>query len=190
VNFKSLHETTDFKIHQSQTKNYCNAVTVGFVKNFDLRKPAFNQKGLILLKIKKNKMEQNSTTNSGAGKSLGVAGLVIGIISLIFSCIPCLGVWAIVPAIVGVILSAVSMKQAGAGGSKGMAMAGLVCSIAAILIACYWMYLMFFGASQIMNEIEKSGALDSLSNAFKQAGDSINKAMEQIKEITDTTNKQ
>ena len=133
-------------------------------------------------------MDQNTTTNSNAGKSLGVAGLIVGIISLIFSCIPCLGVWAIVPAVVGVILSAVSMKQAGSGGgSKGMAITGLICSVVAIIIACYWLYLMSFGASQIMNEIEKSGGMDEINKAFKEAGDSITKAMEQIKEITDTT---
>jgi hypothetical protein len=139
-------------------------------------------------------MEQNTTTpsNPEAGKNLGIAGLIVGIISAIFSFVPCLGMWAIIPAIVGIILSAISMKQAGPGGSKGMAIGGLVTSIIGLLIAAYWLYATIFIANAAvngMNELEKAGGLDSLSKAFQQAGDSINKAMEQLKEITDTTGK-
>jgi hypothetical protein len=132
-------------------------------------------------------MEQNTTTDPNAGKSLGVAGLVVGIISAIFSFIPCLGAWAFIPAIVGLILSAISMKQAGPNGSKGMAIGGLICSVIAILLAAYWLYLMFFGVSKAFEEIGRSGALDSLSNAFKQMGDSMNSALKQIEQIKDTT---
>lgn len=140
-------------------------------------------------------MEQNTTTpsNPEAGKNLGIAGLIVGIIAALFSFIPCLGMWAIVPAIVGIILSAISMKQAGPGGSKGMAIGGLITSIIGLLIAAYWLYITVFAANAIATgletELEKTGALDSLSKAFQQAGDSINKAMEQLKEITDTTGK-
>jgi len=129
-------------------------------------------------------MEQTTTTtptpgNPNAGKGMGIAGLVLGIIAAIFSFVPCLGMWAIVPGIVGVILSALAMKQAGAAGApKGMAIGGLITSIVGIAIACYWIYVMYFAANVLTdaaNELEKSGALDSLS-----------KAMEQLKEITDT----
>jgi hypothetical protein len=139
-------------------------------------------------------MEQNTPppSNPEAGKNLGIAGLIVGIISAIFSFVPCLGMWAIVPAIVGIILSAISMKQAGPGGSKGMAIGGLVTSIIGLLIAAYWLYLAMAVGKAIetgVNDLEKAGALDSLSKAFQQAGDSISKAMEQLKEITDTAGK-
>lgn len=142
-------------------------------------------------------MEQQNTTtnttNSNAGKGMGIAGLIVGIVALLFSFIPCLGMWAIVPAVVGLILSAISMKQAGAaGGSKGMAIGGLICSIVGLLIACYWLYVWFSAASAIGNAIEQSGALDSLNKAMEQlkesgALDSLNNAMQQIKEMTDST---
>ncbi|HRH11069.1 MAG TPA: DUF4190 domain-containing protein [Bacteroidia bacterium] len=135
-------------------------------------------------------MEQNTTSDPNAGKSLGVAGLVVGIISLIFSFIPCLGAWAFIPAIVGIILSAVSMKQAGPNGSKGMAIGGLICAVIAVIFACYWLYLMFFGVGKVMDEIQKSGMMDSLDKAFKQMGDSMNKAVKILEEVKDTTNKQ
>ncbi|MCW3075739.1 MAG: hypothetical protein JWO32_348 [Bacteroidetes bacterium] len=132
-------------------------------------------------------MEQNTTTttttptpNSSAGKGMGIAGLVLGILAAIFSLIPCVGMWAIIPGIIGVILSALSMKQATeAGGSKGMAIGGLICSIVGIAIACYWLYVVYFAAGAVVNAVEefdKSGGMDSL-----------NKALEQLKQITDTT---
>lgn len=132
-------------------------------------------------------MEQNTTTtttttpsNPNAGKGMGIAGLVLGIFSVIFSFIPCIGMWAIVPGIIGVILSALSMKQAGAANApKGMAIGGLICSIIGILIACYWLYVVYFAA----------GAMVDAAHEFEKAGgmDSLNKALEQLKEITDTT---
>jgi len=138
-------------------------------------------------------MEQNTstTTDPNAGKGLGVAGLVVGILATLFSFIPCLGMWAIVPGIVGIILSAISMKQAGPGGSKGMAITGLITSILGILIACYWLYVLYFvantGVDQLREELQKSGFNDSLAKAFKQAGDSLTNAMKKLEEITDTS---
>lgn len=132
-------------------------------------------------------MEQNTTTttsttptpNSNPGKGMGIAGLVLGILAAIFSLIPCVGMWAIIPGIIGVILSALSMKQVGDGGSKGMAIGGLICSIIGIAIACYWLYVVYFAAGAVVNAVEE----------FDKAGgmDSLNKALEQLKQITDTT---
>jgi hypothetical protein len=130
-------------------------------------------------------MEQTTTTtttpggNPNAGKGMGIAGLVLGILAAIFSFVPCLGMWAIVPGIIGLILSVISMKQAGAAGApKGMAIGGLITSIVGIAIACYWIYAVYFAAGALVDaaqELERSGALDSL-----------NKAMEQLKNVTDT----
>lgn len=131
-------------------------------------------------------MEQNTTQTTppaNDGKGLGTAGLIVGIIAVFFSFVPCLGMWAIIPAIVGVILSAMAISQANkAGTPKGMAIGGLVCSIVAIAIAAYWIFVTVYVVNkspelmqEIQQELEKSGAMDSL-----------NKAMEQLKNITDT----
>ncbi len=118
------------------------------------------------------------------GKGLGIAGLIVGIIALLFSFIPCLGMYALLPAVVGIILSAISMKQLGKTGQpKGLAIGGLICSLVAVLIAIYWIYITYYLAHnssdamlKISEELNKNGMMDSL-----------NKAMEQLKEITDTT---
>lgn len=125
-------------------------------------------------------MEQNNTTPSTAGKGLGVAGLVLGILAAIISFIPCLGVYALLPGIVGIVLSAISMMQANkAGAGKGLAIAGLICSIVGCAIAGWQYYELKTLGDQVkdgLEQIEQSGAMDSLA-----------KAMEQLKEITDTT---
>lgn len=133
-------------------------------------------------------MDVNTQTTPPAqpapnGKGLGTAGLIVGIVALLFSFIPCLGMYAALPALVGIILSAISMSQAKkAGAQKGMALGGLICSIIGLLIALYWIYAAFFlmdHASETLLEISKemnqNGGLDSL-----------NKALEQLKDITDT----
>lgn len=38
--------------------------------------------------------ETTSTTNSKAGKGLGIAGLVLGILAAVVSFVPCLGMYA------------------------------------------------------------------------------------------------
>ena len=133
-------------------------------------------------------MEQNTTTptpvNPNAGKNLGIAGMILGIVAIIVSFVPCFGWWAVVLAVVGVVLSAISMTQAQkAGAPKGMAIAGLICSILAIVIGSVWIYLITKGATM---------AVDQMKEAMEQSGamDSLNKALEQLKEITDSTKAQ
>ena len=129
-------------------------------------------------------MEQNinpPNTPINDGKSLGLAGLIIGTLSLMFSFIPCIGMWALVPAIVGIILSAISYSQASkAGLSSSNALAGLICSVIAFLIAAYWIFMavyMVSGSSEMYMEMQKelqqSGVMDSLSNAIQQEIDII-----------------
>ncbi len=115
-----------------------------------------------------------------AGKGLGIAGLVLGIIAAIVSFIPCLGTFALIPGIIGIILSAISMAQANkAGAAKGMAVAGLVCSIVGCCLAGYQMYVINTAGEKMkegFEEFNKNGGMDSL-----------NKALEELRELTDTT---
>jgi hypothetical protein len=124
---------------------------------------------------------------SNAGKGLGIAGLVLGILAAIISFIPCLGFWAVVPGVIAIILSAISLSQAGkAGASKGLAIAGLVCGIVGTVIACWWGYAVASAASQLKD----SGILDSLNHAMQNSGmlDSLNQAMEEMKDMADSAN--
>ena len=64
---------------------------------------------------------------------MAVAELVLGIVAIVLSFIPCIGILAIIPAILGIIFSIMGLSQAKkTGQGKGMAIAGLILSILAI----------------------------------------------------------
>jgi hypothetical protein len=127
--------------------------------------------------------EQKTNQTASAGKGLGIAGLVLGILAAIISFVPCLGVYALIPGLVGLVLSAISIVQANkAQAAKGMAIAGLVCSIVGCCLAGYQGYVLSTAGDRLkegLEELEKSGAMDSL-----------NKAMEELKDITDSLKKE
>lgn len=66
-----------------------------------------------------------------------IAALVLGIIGLVLSLVPCLGMYAMPLTVLAVILGALGMKAAT---GRGMAIAGLVCGIIGSCIAAWWIY--------------------------------------------------
>ncbi|MCP3799138.1 hypothetical protein NLX83_07710 [Allokutzneria sp. A3M-2-11 16] len=72
---------------------------------------------------------------------LGTAGFVVGLIGLVFSIIPFVGIIAWPLVIIGAVLSGVGMSKAmsGVANNKGLAIAGLVCSIVGLV--CCFVYL-------------------------------------------------
>ncbi len=76
--------------------------------------------------------------SSNAGQGLGVAGFVVGLIALILSFIPCLGMYALVPGIIALIFSAVAFSQASsANAPRGLIIAALIISILGSSIAAW-----------------------------------------------------
>ena len=74
-------------------------------------------------------MDQNNNVPQTESKGLSIASMVLGIIALVLFCIP----FVCFPCgIISVILGGVSLAGKKAG--KGMAVAGLVCSLVAISI--------------------------------------------------------
>ena len=78
---------------------------------------------------------------------LGLVGLILGIIAALLSFVPCVGMWAVVPGFIGIIMSAIGLKHV----KKGMAIAGLICSLVGTSIGVYQWYVMN-QASKILNE--------------------------------------
>lgn len=79
------------------------------------------------------------------GKGLGIASMVLGIVSLVLFCI-----WYIsIPcAIIGAALGGVS-KSKSAGAPNGVATAGIVCSCVALGLAIFFIILVAAGAAQL-----------------------------------------
>jgi hypothetical protein len=71
---------------------------------------------------------------------LGVAGFVCGLIGLLFSFMPVIGVIAWPLVIIGVVLSGVGLSYANSGkaNNKGLAVAGLCVSILGLFVCFLW----------------------------------------------------
>ena len=117
------------------------------------------------------------TTNSKAGKGLGIAGLVLGILAAVVSFVPCLGMYAMFPGIIGLVLSIISIIQANkAGAAKGMAIAGLVCSLVGIAIAG-WQYSKLKAVGEELKEslenLDTAKLRQEMESVIQQVSDSL-----------------
>jgi hypothetical protein len=68
---------------------------------------------------------------------MAIAALVLGIVGLILSLVPCLGMYALPLTLIAIILGAMGMKKVP---GKGMAIAGLICGVLGTAIAGWWLY--------------------------------------------------
>ena len=112
---------------------------------------------------------------STAGQGFGIASLILGILALLIAFIPCVGLFALIPGVVAIVLAIVGFSQANsANGQKGVIIAGLVISIIGTVLAATW--LIFISTSTaILKEIgdkpefkeiiEQADAVDSKFDA-------------------------
>ncbi len=120
-------------------------------------------------------MEENYK-NTGHG--MGVAALIMGIISVVVAFIPCLGLLAFFTAIVAIVLGAIGISQASKASSpKGLSAGGLVTGVLALLISLAQL-VVFAGFStkidflgdkleEIFEDIEKEVIKDVESGDFR-----------------------
>ena len=123
--------------------------------------------------------------SSNAGQGFGVAGFVIGIITLILSFIPCLGMYAVIPGVIAIIFSAVGYSQAStANAPKGLIIAALVISILGTSIAS-WQFVTIRRAT---TKLERFGEEfpDVFSDEFSdEIREKIRRAIETIEDFED-----
>ena len=80
--------------------------------------------------------QQPQGSKKDASKGLGIAGLVVGILTLLVSFIPCFGMYAMYIGIVAILLSGIGLYIASKNNSsKGMLIAALIVSILGFAIA-------------------------------------------------------
>lgn len=97
---------------------------------------------------------------------MGVASLVLGILSVLICWIPCVNYLAFIPAIIGVILGIVdTVKKSKSGESKGMAIAGLILSAIAVVIIFFWTVI-FGAAASTVNEDSLENLARSLNASY------------------------
>jgi hypothetical protein len=73
---------------------------------------------------------------NNSSQNLGVAALITAIITFVIAVIPCVGLIAIIPGIIAIILASVGMSQASRSNApKGVLIAGLIIAIVAVMIS-------------------------------------------------------
>ncbi|HJP79548.1 MAG TPA: MmpS family transport accessory protein [Pseudonocardiaceae bacterium] len=89
---------------------------------------------------------------------LGTTGFVLGLIGLIFSPIPIVGVVAWPLVILGVIFSAIGIARtrSGAATNKGLSIAGLVLSVIGLVVCILWVAVIGKAASDVVNQANKT----------------------------------
>ncbi len=98
-------------------------------------------------------MEEN-TRNSGQG--LGVAALIMGIISFVVAFIPCVGLLAMFTAIIAIVLGAIGLSQASRDNSpKGLMFGGLIVGVIALFISIAVQIVVVAGLSSRAGFIEE-----------------------------------
>jgi uncharacterized membrane protein YgaE (UPF0421/DUF939 family) len=124
-------------------------------------------------------MVEIQKTNSGQG--LGIAGLVLGIISIPLAVMGCTFIVALLFGAVGIVLSAIGLSQAKQeNGARGITTAGLVVSMVGSVIAILW--FLFLGAT-IQDVMDHKGKwLDKLNKLEEVSRDLEHDLEEEIDE--------
>ncbi|MFO7853285.1 MAG: DUF4190 domain-containing protein [Bacteroidota bacterium] len=105
---------------------------------------------------------QENRTNTGYG--MGVAALIMGIISIVVAFIPCIGLMAFFTAVVAIVLGAIGISQASrVEAPKGPGIGGLVTGALALLISI----------SQFVFVAGFSTQLDDIGESIKEAVEDV-----------------
>jgi len=103
---------------------------------------------------------------------LSIGGMVVGIISLLVSFIPCIGVLGGLIGVVGLILSIIGYRSAkDTGGPTTMAIVGIVLSALAIIIALAWGTFMSRARNNATTPLEIETCEEVLAEMKKTAGE-------------------
>ncbi len=114
-------------------------------------------------------MEEKQTSNQSG---VGVGALVTAIIAFLLAVVPCLGIIAIIPAFVAIILAIIGLSRPNS--SQGMLIGGLVVAVIALMISVSQIFVIGKIANKSGNwatDIEKA-IKDVKGDLEKEFGDS------------------
>ena len=112
-------------------------------------------------------------SKSNIKQNMGIAALVTAIITFVIAVIPCLGLIAIIPAIIAIVLASVGLSQASRNDSpRGVLIAGLIIAIIAMMIS----FSQLFVAGKILQNSDKWPG--EIQNVIKDIQDNVIKDLE------------
>jgi DNA-directed RNA polymerase subunit RPC12/RpoP len=105
-------------------------------------------------------VQQQRITSSAAGADnlpqghggISIAGFVCGIVAIVISFIPCMGLLALGPALAGIICSIIGLVKAKSRNrKKGLAIAGLICSVLAVIWIPLYIFVFVGGTAALFS---------------------------------------
>jgi thiol:disulfide interchange protein len=123
-----------------------------------------------------NNTDQNTgkVTQQPTKQNLGVAALITAIITFVLAVIPCVGIIAIIPGIIAIVLASVGLSQASRSNSpRGVLLAGLIIAVVASLIS----FSQVFVAGKIAKKSENKWPAD-IQNIINDVHDNVIKDLE------------
>ena len=108
-----------------------------------------------------------------SGSNLGIAALITAIITFVLAVIPCVGLIAIIPGIIAIVLASVGLSQAARNNSpRGVLVAGLIIAIIASLISVSQVFV----ATKIAKSTDKWPS--DIQNIINDVQDNVVKDLE------------
>jgi hypothetical protein len=107
------------------------------------------------------------------GQNLGIAALITAVITFVLAVIPCVGLIAIIPGIIAIVLASVGLSQAARSSSpRGVLLAGLIIAIIASMIS----FSQIFVAGKIAQKADKWP--NNIQNILNDVQDNVTKQLE------------
>jgi thiol:disulfide interchange protein len=110
---------------------------------------------------------------NNTGQNLGIAALITAVITFVLAVIPCVGLIAIIPGIIAIVLATVGLSQASRNNSpKGVLVAGLIIAIIAAMIS----FSQIFVVGKIAHN--SGGWPNNIQNIINDVQDNVSKEID------------
>ena len=110
---------------------------------------------------------------NNTGQNLGIAALITAILTFVLAVIPCIGLIAIIPGIIAIVLASVGLSNASRNDSpRGVLVAGLIIGIVACLIS----FSQVFVAGKLAQKADKWP--EQIENIVNDVQDNVVKELE------------
>jgi hypothetical protein len=111
---------------------------------------------------------------SPAGQNLGIAALITAIVTFVLAVIPCVGIIALIPGIIAIVLASVGLSQASRNDSpRGVLVAGLIIAVVASIIS----FSQIFIAGRIGDKFENKWGKD-IENVINDVQENVKDQLE------------
>jgi len=109
------------------------------------------------------------------GQNLGIAALITAIVTFVLAVIPCVGIIAIIPGIIAIVLASVGLSQASRNSSpRGILIAGLIIAIVASIIS----FSQIFVAGRLADKADKEDWGNEIENVIRDVQENVIKDFE------------